>query len=90
MPAIATTPADLDEFHNFALEQVSRGDSVSVMQLAKRWTEERDREDTIRELRLALEEAEQGLTYTAAEVIAGVRAEIAAVRASQAKTDALP
>lgn len=90
IPTTAATAADLDEFHNFALAQVSRGDSVSVVQLAKRWTEERELQEFIRAVNESNEQFEQGLGRPIEELHVAMRAKIAAMRALASNTEAAP
>jgi hypothetical protein len=89
VPIRATTPADLADFYEFALEKVTNGDSASIVQFAIRWTEERELQGFIRCTMESNEQFEQGLGRPLEELSTAMRAKIDAVRALLESADGL-
>jgi hypothetical protein len=72
--AMTLTQGDLDSFHHFATELLSRsGSQLSLEELLNQWNDRRDEADTIASIRRGVADAQAGRVQSLADVDARIR-----------------
>jgi hypothetical protein len=76
-PLMAITQNDLDDFHNFASQELAQTRPVlSLEDLVREWNAQREQAETIASVRRGVADAEEGRLRDASEVDTAIRGEL--------------